>query len=549
MKRFLSLIFLILSLILMAAAVLGRTDRHRYSDFQVSEAEFEAIRNSRTPAGEDPVDRLTFNNHPLFFDRLNDRWFYSVSPEAPDTDPVFGYTSPGKEVRIAFCGEIAPGAPAKMIAYDADEYKTYSLAVTTLPLLSIEYGAEFEAQLNDHWKDIFAGRMAAEDAPMKLTLFDNRRDSSRPVIVSDGLIHLRGRSTLEFPKKGLRIKLLEKTAGKEDKEYQVPLLGMRADGDWLLYSGYNDQEKIRNVFSMNLWYNSCAPDNSFGIVNGMEYRFVELFLNREYWGLYALGFPVDAKQAGIRPDSQGHYREFLFKQQAFGPEYGNLDTGTNGFIFQLNADESDLNNGTQILKMYFSQLFDGAPGGLWHNDIPNVLDIWLFMKLGQAYDSVLYTNQLKNVMYTIKLTDEGRKILFTPWDADNYWGNVWKKDAKNKTVPYGLDPDNNNFEMTVNPVSVLKEKDPGIMEMVRERYADLRAGAWSDQVIDAMLDGFERDIYDSGAYVRDMERWPDGTYQDPELKLSVFREYVHSRFISMDRWIEGSGPSGSRAAQ
>ena len=52
-----------------------------------------------------------------------------------------------------------------------------------------------------------------------------------------------------------------------------------------------------------------------------------------------------------------------------------------------------------------------------------------------------------------------------------------------------------------------------------------------------MIDGYERDIYGSGAYVRDMERWPDGNYQDPEAGLSIFREYVHARLRSMDSYI------------
>ena len=52
-----------------------------------------------------------------------------------------------------------------------------------------------------------------------------------------------------------------------------------------------------------------------------------------------------------------------------------------------------------------------------------------------------------------------------------------------------------------------------------------------------MLDGCEQDIFGSGAYLRDMERWPEGSYQDPELGLSVFREYVHGRLRSMDQYM------------
>ena len=53
-------------------------------------------------------------------------------------------------------------------------------------------------------------------------------------------------------------------------------------------------------------------------------------------------------------------------------------------------------------------------------------------------------------------------------------------------------------------------------------------------MINSFLDQYEDDIFDSGAYLRDMERWPDGLYEDPEVKLSVFREYVMKRLSYVD---------------
>ena len=372
---------------------------------------------------------------------------------------------------------------------------------------------------------------------MQFMLIDNRPNAIQSLIASEGLIHLHGAGTLHHPKKSFRITLLEKTAGKDQLEYKTALLGMRQDGDWLLYPAYNDQEKIRNVFSANLWYNSCAADNSFNLMNGNEYRFIELFLNNRYWGLYALGYPIDTNQMRIFPDNQGHYEEFLFKQKAFGPKTENLDPGYDGLIIQHETSESDLNNGILILKMYFAQLKNGAAGRFWHNDEPNVIDIWLFTKLGQGYDTVRIPGMSKNLMVAIKKNNDGRKILFAPWDMDIYWGNINDETAKNMTIPYAMSPDDNSLEMTVNPVSILRETDPDVNEMIKERYAELRSDVWSDQKINEMLDGFEQDIYDSGAYLRDIERWPDGSIQDPDLKLSKFREYVHRRFNAMDKFV------------
>ena len=333
--------------------------------------------------------------------------------------------------------------------------------------------------------------------------------------------------------------LYEKSAGADNHENPTSILGLRSDGDWLLYAAYNDQEKIRNVFSSNLWLTSCGDDNSFMLNNGMEYRFVELFLNRHYWGLYAFGYPIDLKQMNIHADNQGHYEEFLFKQKEWGPKNTGDDSDYDGYHLQNNADRSYYNNGIAILRMYHDQIISGASDGFSHNDGQNAVDIWLYMKLIQAEDSVHRTDrEMKNMMTAVKYTDQGRKILYTPWDMDLSWGNQFNTSYSNFTQPYAVSADDNSFEMGLNPVSVLRMTDPDCVEMIRKRYAELRADRWSDQTIDAMLDGFEQDIYGSGAYIRDMERWPGGGIQDPKLGLSVFREYVHNRFNAMDKYID-----------
>ncbi len=537
MKRIITTVLFSFSIFLIILSASRTTDRSRFSDFKIPYTEFEKLKQERNRTEKELLEEMTFNSIPSFYDELTGRWFYSVTPDAPDTDPAVGYSSSDRDIQIAFSEDIFPGKTLEMIAYDRSLYREYTLAVTTVPLVRIDCGEDLFKQM-DNWEKIIKDSSLKEPLPMTFTLYDNRPDTLHPMIVSEGTIHIRGGSTLSFPKKGLRIKLIERSVGKELKEYQTSLLGMRQDGDWLLYAPYNDQEKIRNVFSSNLWFDSCADNNSFGLKNGMEYRYVELFLNRRYWGLYALGYPIDAKQMGIRADNQGHYDEFLFKQKAFGPDYTDIESGDHGYILQLNADQTDVNNGMQIMKMYFSLLFSESPNTIWHNDLYNAIDIWLYLKLGQAFDTVVYQNQLKNIMYTIKKTDEGRKILFTPWDADNYWGNSWSLMGKNKTIEYALSPDDNSLEMTVNPVSTLRKTDPDIVELIKERYAELRSEGWSDRTIDSMIDEFEQEIYGSGAYVRDAERWPDANYQDPRSGLSIFREYVLARLRSMDRYID-----------
>ncbi len=532
MKRFLFPGFLIISCALLLFLVLFGQDGHHYTKLILSDPEITGIRSSRRPAGHDLVSRLSFNQYPLFFDELTSSWFYSIDLEKPNTDPRVGFSTEGKKIKIAFSEEILPGSSIPFIVYTDSEYRDYTLKVTTLPLIEIDSEAT----------GYLTGMDIHETYPMHFTLFDNRPDTLYPYVESEGTIHMRGEISRFFLKKNFRIQLTEQTAGKEIKENQIPLLGLRNDGDWILYSAYNDQEKIRNVFSSNLWMDCCADDNSFGLKNGMEYRFAELFWNRQYCGLYALGYPIDAKQMGIQPDTMGHYNEFLFKQKHWGPKTEGPDPNYDGLILQFDASQSDLNNGIAITKMYFAMLESGAANGLWNNDEKNILDLWLFIKLIQGSGQVNkdFPGKLRNMYLTIKNSSTGSKILYTPWDLDISWGNLtntYNPSVINFTSPYILDVEDNSYELTVNPVSVLRESSPEITEKIKTRYEELRAEAWSDPVIDRMLDSFEQDIFGSGAYIREMERWPEGSYQDPELGLSVFREYVHKRLRSMDGYI------------
>ncbi len=539
MKRYIPAVFLILTVLLFLTSVSRMSEPYALSGLSVSGTEWRELTDARAETDRELVASIHINGEPLLYDELSGSWFWSASADADVTDPRVGITPASEKVRVVFSGDLQPGKSIPMLAYTDTEFREYRLVTTTLPLVRIDCDDE-QFIRTEFTEDTLL--LPREKVPIRFTLIDNRPGVPRPVTAADGMIHMHGDSTLYYAKKGFRVSLYETDAGtasgREPNEFQAPLLGMRADGDWLLYPAYNDQEKIRNVFSSNLWFDSCAEDNAFGLVNGMEYRFIELFWNRQYWGLYALGYPVDAKQLDIQPDNQGHYDEFLFKQKAWGPKTKDGKEGYDGLIFQLDADESDLNNGISITKMYFSQLQNGAPGGLWHNDENNALDVWLYMKLIQAYDSVRLPGKMKNMMLAVKLTDEGRKILYTPWDMDITWGNIWEREYKNFTVPYALLPDDNSYELMVSPVHVMLEQGSSIRDRIKTRYSELRSDKWSDGTIDMMLDGFEKDIFGSGAYDRDMARWPDGTYQDPSLGLSRFRAYVHERFLSMDGYIE-----------
>jgi hypothetical protein len=94
-------------------------------------------------------------------------------------------------------------------------------------------------------------------------------------------IERRGHSSQRFPKKSYSIELRD--ARGEDR--RVALLGLPADGDWVLYAPYNDKTLMRNALA----YETARSLGRYA----PRTRFVELHLNARYHGIYVLTEKVE----------------------------------------------------------------------------------------------------------------------------------------------------------------------------------------------------------------------------------------------------------------
>jgi hypothetical protein len=89
-------------------------------------------------------------------------------------------------------------------------------------------------------------------------------------------IEIRGSSSQQYPKKSYGFE----TRLDEETELNVSLLGLPAESDWVLYAPYTDKTMIRDVLTYIL-------NASFGHYSP-RCRFVELFINDNYEGVYVL---------------------------------------------------------------------------------------------------------------------------------------------------------------------------------------------------------------------------------------------------------------------
>ncbi len=530
MKKALGLFILLASLL--AGACLLRTAEGgtRYSACVVDESEFEKITAQRGSFLGLP-EALVFDGETLQFDPSSGTYYYSLVQGSDRAyDPQIRIRSRDRGVRIAFMEQeitdeaIADNAAIPFLLYTDDACARYELKCTTLPLMNIEYEG---------------GEIGEDMTAMSMTLFDNTPGAGSRVTVSDGTIHVRGNTTKVFPKKGYRLSLVTDSAGNHTRPNQTALLGMRQDEDWILYPAYNDQEKVRNVFCTNLWKVSCAADNAQGIDTGTEYKYLELFLNGEYWGLYALGYPVDEKQLALDPDSD---KDGLYKGVLWSTD-GNIafTEGGNPVGFRIKgAFHEAARNWKPLLDYDYllwekrddtERLYEGI-------DIDNAIDIALFYNLIQGVDNVS-GKMVKNLYLAIREGEDGPTALYAPWDMDLTWGNCFLNDlSANLVAPYQAAPSDHVLMQSGYLNQILVNGDEEAWNRIYTKYRKLRETAWSQEALGEMLDEYEADVYLSGAYLREMERWPEGSYADAADGLGRFREYVSERLRETDRYYE-----------
>ncbi|MGZ4098374.1 MAG: CotH kinase family protein [Bacteroidia bacterium] len=87
--------------------------------------------------------------------------------------------------------------------------------------------------------------------------------------------HTRGSSSLIFEKKSMKIELRDASGVNQ---VDASLLGMPLESDWVLTAGYSDKTLMRNAITQYIFQQMghYSP----------RYRFVELIINGEYWGVY-----------------------------------------------------------------------------------------------------------------------------------------------------------------------------------------------------------------------------------------------------------------------
>ena len=350
-------------------------------------------------------------------------------------------------------------------------------------------------------------------------------------------IEIRGSSSQMFPKKSYGFE----TKSNDLIDIDVPLLDMPEENDWILYAPYTDKTMIRNVMTFTL-------DASLGHYSP-RCRFVELFLNGNYQGVYVLMEKIKRNKNRVDiaklttidnsgEDLTGGYIIKIDKQTGGGGEgwYSDYSNNVGKTYYQYDYPKYKEITSSQINyiqtytrnmeKSLYLEKYSGT--GNYHEFLNDTsfIDFMIINELAKNVDGY----RLSSYLY------KGKNDLMNCgplWDFNLTYGNAnyyngWITTGFQYQANLGTDSWQNPFWWN----KLLK--DPGYVKKLKKRWAWIRKNELSNQRISFVIDSLTNVIAE--AQVRNYQRWPIlGTYIWPNYNYAG--NNYNSEVSWMKNWI------------
>ena len=348
-------------------------------------------------------------------------------------------------------------------------------------------------------------------------------------------IEKRGNSSQEQEKPPYRFE----TVDNNGENNNVKLLGLPEENDWILYAPWSDKSLLRNVliYSLSNEMGRYAPRS----------KFVELYLNNEYRGVYVL-------MEKIKRDKNRVAISSLDPNSNFG------DNLTGGYILKFDWAETGDNNGG------FFSLIDGMRYNYHYpkpdeisseqenyiqsyiNSYENIMNsnkynseegYSSFIDIGSFVDFIILQEISRNVdayglstyIYKDKESINNKLTAGPIWDFNHGFGNcdyykAWETVGWNISYTYN-DMDQRAFWW------LKLWNDDYFQEMIKDRYKLLRESILSTNNINTLIDQY---VFKLGTSVnKNFTKWPIlGEYIWPNKQ--VFDTY-QEEIIYLKTWI------------
>lgn len=358
-------------------------------------------------------------------------------------------------------------------------------------------------------------------------------------------VRQRGGTSLRFDKPNFAIKFLNKEGEAKD----VRFMDMRKDNNWILDAMASDFGKMRNRVSMDLWLDFSRPPYHQELepkaVNGYHGRYVEVYANGGYMGLFCLMERVDRKQLKLQKfvadeaDSTVlHHRGLMYKAV-------NSASTRTGFFYWQEREPNDALSMYDGVQCEYPDVTAGEPwtwtplrdniyflaarsGKTFINGVPQRFDVPVFIDYVLFID-LLYApdNVGKNFYCWFYDQTTDQRIGFTPWDLDTSWGRDYLGNRVSATSQL---KNKSNFDTR------MALRYTGYADTLALRYAELRDSLWSEAALYARLDHYFQLLDTTGVWQRDQARWEGRNCKVRALadEQSYMQTWMHDRLCYLD---------------
>ena len=434
------------------------------------------------------------------------------------------------DARIFFCQDdmmddpaaaIAAGHPFEACLSSDTERKAFSLVLTGFPAVCIDKTDPDEIVR----KEVHQGRIRC--IPL------SRADREEEILCS---FHVRGNVSSTLDKRPYKVSLIDRASGK----YKTSLGGLREDDDWILNPLYTDSSRVREMTAYALWDQVTALSDAPQATSRM--RYVELFLDNSYQGIYGLMEPVDGKQLALREG------DLLYKIDRWDREYPYLD------LYEEMEGETEIltDRGFPCVEIRFPKDWDRTatwlPMHAYHafsfrthdpqtladaglqTDMDSVVSMSLYCALTHAMD-----NTWKNSFLTARRTGDGYTLCRTIWDLNYVFGDTFVYapdrgytafDPRTASAYVPLEDSTYDFEAFLRA-------DPSLYDALSAKWAQWREGGVNAETVCAAARKNMELLEAGGAMAREMDRWPqEKTCRE---SLQEMEEWIRARFAYLDQ--------------
>lgn len=326
------------------------------------------------------------------------------------------------------------------------------------------------------------------------------------------LIRYHGATSQMYPKKSFAITL----------QKPAQLLDLRTNANWVLNAAFIDRSLMRHKLSYDL-FRSLSTSNAPR--HAVASRFVEVFLNGRYRGVYLLMERVDRDLLGLTPWRSNDTRHACiykaedhaanFSQPGHGGyEQREPDPVTRGEYWRPLDNLNEF-----ISRSPQPDFFHPTTGIASRIDLANAIDFHLLVLFTCNIDGIT-----KNFLIARDAPNDARpqpRFNFVPWDYDGTFGRDWN--AARVNDPRWLS--NHLFDRLLG--------HPLYRQQMLTRWQALRTGPFATTTVHAAIDANARALGEAAQ--RNARRWTSANNFYPD--EATFEEDI----ALMKRWVQERG--------